>query len=223
MYYDVNYLIRSGDWTTDMVQVVFSAGPFIAFFLCLVSVVIYANTTYESWPMKIFVFWIMCHSYVQFFGELMLGSLLSKGFGWAIAYLFYMDTPKMLISLVGFVFLVTAGILSTRYFLYSGNIYFNNLDRSNRMPFVISHIFLPYIFGSAIIILIKQPRITELETTVALSMVFLVLPTTIRARFFGKMYFDEDPKKIRIMWPWILAALFLLPALRFVLGHGIRF
>ncbi len=221
-YYDVDFLIRSGDWTPDMIQVVFSAGPFIAFFICLISVVIFANTTYENWPVRLFVLWVMCHSYVQFFGELMLGALLSKGFGWVIAYLFYFDTSKMVISLFGFICLISAGLGLTRYVLYSGNIYFNKLDKNNRMPFIISQIFLPFIIGTAIIIWIKQPKITQLEVVVAISMILLMLPATIRARFFGNMYFDEEPKKIKVMWPWLLAALLLIPAFRFIFGMGIR-
>ena len=222
MYYDVNFLIRSGDWTQDMIQVVFSAGPFVAFFISLISVVIYANTTYENWAVRIFIFWVMVNSYVQFFGEIMLGSLLSKGIGWTIAYLFYFDTPKMVIALVGFIALVAAGLGLSKFALYSGNIYFNKLDKKNRMPFIMSQVFLPFLAGTALIIGIKQPRITGLELAVAFSMILLILPTTVRARFFGNMYFDEDPKKIKLMWPWILAAIILIPAFRFFFGIGIR-
>jgi hypothetical protein len=221
-YYDLNFLIRSGDWTQDMIQVVFSAGPFMAFFICLISVVIYANTTYENWPIRSFIFWVMCISFVQFFGEVMLGSLLSRGFGWVIAYLVYLDTPKMVISLLGFICLVSAGLALTRYALYSGNIYFNKLDKKNRMPFMMSQVFLPFIMGTAIIIGIKQPKITQFEITVAISMILMLLPATIRARFFGTMYFDEDLKKIKVMWPWLIAALILIPAFRIIFGMGIR-
>jgi hypothetical protein len=222
MYYDVNFLIRSGDWSPDMIQVVFSAGPFVAFFLCLISVVIYANTTYENWSIRLFVFWVMCNSYVQFFGELMLGSLLSKGFGWTIAYLFYLDTPKMVIALLGFIALVSAGLGLAKFALYSGNIYFNKIDKNNRMPLVISQIFLPFVIGTILMIILKQPRINTLELTVSISMILVILPATIRARFIGNMYFDEDPKRIRLMWPWLLALLILLPAFRYFFGIGVR-
>jgi hypothetical protein len=57
---------------------------------------------------------------------------------------------------------------------------------------------------------------------VAISMILLILPTTVRARVFGNMYFDEEPKKIKLMWPWLLAALLLLPAFRIIFGMGIR-
>jgi hypothetical protein len=168
------------------------------------------------------VLWVFCHSYIQFFGELMLGSLLSKGFGWTIAYLFYLDTPKMVISLFGFIFLVSAGLGMTRYFLYSGNIYFNYLDKSSKMPFIFSQILLPFIIGTAIVFGLKQPKITLLEISVSLSMLFFIIPGIIRAPFFGKMYFDQEPKKVKLMWPWILAALILIPAFRILLGIGIR-
>lgn len=222
MYYDVNFLIRSGDWTPDMIQVVFSAGPFVAFFLCLISLVIYANTTHQSWPVRMFVFWVMCHSFVQFFGELLLGSLLSKGFGWTIAYMFYLDTPKMVIALIGFIALVAAGLGLTRFSLYSGNIYFNKLNKKNRMPFILSQVFLPFIIGTIFIIALKQPRITSLEVLVAISMIFLIFPAVVRARFFGNMYFDEEPRQIKLMWPWLLAAILLIPAFRLIFGIGVR-
>ena len=128
----------------------------------------------------------------------------------------------MVISLVGFICLVSAGLGLTRFLLYSGNIYFNKLNKQNRMPFMMSQVFLPFIIGTAVIIGIKQPRITELETVVAISMIVLILPTTIRARFFGNMYFDEEPKKIKLMWPWLLAAVLIIPAFRIIFGIGLR-
>jgi hypothetical protein len=134
-----------------------------------------------------------------------------------------LDTPKLIVSLVGFIFLVSAGFVIARPMMYTGNLYFNKLDSTNRMPFVMSQIFLPFCAGTLFIIMLKQPLINRLEFSVAISMIFLLLPAIIRARFFGNIYFDEDPRKIRIFWLWLLFMVLFVTAYRIIFGIGIRF
>jgi hypothetical protein len=221
-YYGINFLIRTGDWTPDKVEVVFSAGAFMSFLIFIVSAVIYAKTIHETWNFRLFLLWLTILSFIQIFGETMMGSLLMEGFGWVIAYIFLLDTPKLIISLVGFICLVSAGLISSRSLLYSGNMYFNSVDKNNRMPFMMSQVFLPLIIGSGIIYFMKYPVISQLETGVLISAIFFVLPAIIRAKFSSTMYFDEEPKKIRLLWPWILAAMILLPMFRIIFGIGVR-
>ncbi len=221
-YYDIDFLIRSSQWGKDSVQVVYSTGPFAALILSVFAIIAYAGMSHRTWIIRIFLAWIFCHAFIQSVGEIMIGSLLNQGFGYVEMYLRLQDTEKMLISVLSFAVILAAGFGIRRIFLYTGNIYFNLLDRENRFPFIIHQFLVPYIAGTLFIILLKQPSMTGFEITVNASMILLLLPVIILGNFVHTLYFDEEPKRIKIFWYWILAAAITLPLFRIWFGTGIR-
>ena len=96
MYYDVEFLIRSRDWTADMVQVIFSTGPVITGFIAVLSLTIYGLTLHERWMVRLFFLWMFLHALSQSLGDMIFGVILNQGFGWVLAYLYYTDTENLL-------------------------------------------------------------------------------------------------------------------------------
>jgi hypothetical protein len=152
-----------------------------------------------------------------------MGNLLGKGFGYVIMYLFFLDTPKMVFTLIDFVIILFSGLVLTKLFLLSGNIYLNKLDRSNRMPFALSQIFLPFLLGTGIILLIKLPKISSLEICVDFSMLLLLLTVIFRARVSQELFFEEESKKIKPFRILIITTVIITILFRVILGNGIRF
>jgi hypothetical protein len=222
LYYDVDFLIRSRDWAKDAVQVVFSTGPFIGFILALVSLVIFSSFIEEIWIGRLFLLWIFCHAFTQFLGEIIFGAIFNQGFGWVLAYLYFNETEKMLLVVILLIGIFVCGLFLPRYFLVTGNIYFNDLDKGNRMHLIISQVLLPFLIGTGVIFLLKQPGITNLEMVVDSSMAFLLLPVILRARVANDLFFDEEPRKIRLHWKWILATILALVIFRILFWKGIR-
>jgi hypothetical protein len=54
-------------------------------------------------------------------------------------------------------------------------------------------------------------------------MLLLILPGLIRARFTNDLFFDEEPRKIRFKWLWILATIAAIVLFRIYFFRGIRF
>ena len=221
-YYDIDFLIRGSEWVPDAVKVVYTTGPFVSLILAILAIIIYVNIAEETWIFRLFILWIFCHSFIHFFGEFLMGNLMGKGFGYVIMYLFFQDTPKMVLTLLDFVIILFTGLGLTRLFLFSGNIYLNKLDKSNRMPFVLSQLFLPFLIGTGIILLIKLPKISSLEIGVDFSMVILLLPVIFRARVSQDLFFEEERKRIKLFWILLVAAVILSVLFRIIFGIGIR-
>ncbi len=222
MYYDVEFLIRSRDWTADAVQVVFSTGPVIVFMLMLITIITFFLISYEIWTIRLFILWIFLHALTQSFGEMICGALLNQGFGWVLAYLYINDTTKMLLVIGIIIAMVTSGLVFSRFMLLTGNIYFNFINKANRSPFLMSQILLPFLIGTGMITFIKQPLLNSFEPVVESSMMLILLPALLNARFSDDLFFDEEPRKIRIKWVWILISVLILILFRVYFWKGVR-
>jgi hypothetical protein len=166
--------------------------------------------------------WIFLHALTQSLGEIIFGALLNQGVGWVLAYLFINDTTKMLIVIGTVIAMATYGLFLSRYMLLTGNIYFNFIKKINRNPFFMSQILLPYLIGTGIIILVKQPLVNSYELIVESSMLIILLPALLHARFSDDLFFDEEPRKISIKWVWILISILLFVLFRVYFWKGVR-
>ena len=220
-YYNIIFHIRSKDWTIDAIKMVYSAGPFICLIFSLITLVLYLNVSQETWFIRLLFFWIFCHSIIHFFGEMLIGTLLMKGFGLSIVYIFLVEYKKLLIILISVFFLMLSGLTLTKMAILSGNTYFNMVTKKNRSYFLHSQIFIPYILGCVIIFFIKMPDITEFDLFVNLTMFFVILPILIRGRSMKDLYFDPETRKIRIRWIFLFATIFVLVIYRILFGFGV--
>jgi hypothetical protein len=222
MYYDVEYIIRSRDWTEEAVKVVFNTGPVVALILTVIFLTIFALVSHETWFTRLFIMWVFLQAFTQSFGEMIIGSLLNQGFGWVLAYLYFNDTMKMLFVVGILLGMLSCGLFLPRFLLLTGNIYLNNIGKINRVPFLMSQILLPFLIGTAMIILVKQPLKNGFELIVEGSMLVVILPAILRARLTNDLFFDEEPRKIRIKWVWILITILAFILFRIWFWKGVR-
>jgi hypothetical protein len=221
-YYDVDYLIRGIDWTPDSVSGVFSSGPIAMFVISLFMLILYKNVETETGILRLLLLWMIFHALTRFFGEILVGAILNKGFGFVILYLFLMDTGKVIITILGFVAMFTTGLFMARLSLYSSNIYFNDLRRNYRTQFINCQFFIPFVIGNILIFLVKLPQISYFDIGVNASMILFLIPVLVRSFGMEDFYFDEEPRKIRIMRLLPVTAVILLIAFRVIFGFGVR-
>ncbi|MCK9423260.1 MAG: hypothetical protein M0Q38_11745 [Bacteroidales bacterium] len=221
-YYDINYLITGDKWTADAVQAVFSTGPIIALFTGIVLFFLYVSVQAETGILRLLVLWMIAQSIVFFLGEMLMGALFNQGFGYVIMYLFVMDTGKMLISVFAMVAMVTLGFFFTRLFLFSGNIYFNCINAHNRRKFVLNQFIYPFIAGNLLIFIIKIPELSLYEMCTNATMIFILLPVSIRGMNTQEIYFDEDPRSLKFSGTLIAITFLSLVLYRVIFGIGVR-
>ena len=219
---DVDFLIRGIDWTTDMVSGVFSAGPISMLVLAIFLLILYVTVVTETGILRLLVLWMIFHALTRFFGELLVGAIMGKGFGFVILYMFVMDTGKVILSIFVFVAMFTLGLLLFQLFLFSANIYFNDLRKSYRLRFIINQFFIPFFLGNVVILLLKIPEFSYFDATLNATGILLLIPLLIRSVSFQDMYFDEDPRVIKIRVIMITSTIVLLVLFRIVFGIGVR-
>ena len=230
-YYKVYYMIDTGDWTADAVKILYSMAPLTGLLLGTIFITIYSTFKNEQGLLKLFFLWGFIHGMIMFFGGLLMGTLLNKDFGWVIAYLYYRDTGKMIFSLLSIFALVAIGRGVSKSFLISGNTYFNYVDRSNRKLLLFSQVLIPAIIGTAILILLKLPNDLyfgsldqALFEGLKLSTIILVLlPVIFTFSSFEAIYFDEEPRRIKLMWKFLIAAIVIVLLWRYGLASGLDF
>jgi len=221
-YYDVDYLIRGIDWTPDSVAGVFSSGPITMFAISLFLFILYKSVETETGILRLLVLWMIFHALTRFFGEILVGAVLNKGFGFVILYMFVMDTGKVVLTILGFVAMFTLGLYMSRLSMYSANIYFNDLLKNYRTKFIISQFILPFLIGNMVIFLIKIPHINYFDIAVNASMILFLIPVSVRSFSMEDFYFDEDQRTIKPKMVLLTATILSLFFFRLILGFGLR-
>ncbi len=230
-YYKIYYNIDSDQWTPDAVKILFSIKPLAGIVLGTVALIIFSSIRNDNQVFKVFFLWLFIHGMVMFFGSLLIGTLLSQGFGWVISYLYYKDTGKMVFSIISIFALVVTGTAVARSFLISGNAYFNYINRDNRKFLLLSQVLLPAILGTAITALMKVPNDLYFTTSEEVmyeifklsSIIIVIIPTILAFSSLSAVYFDEEPRNVRFHWPYILVFLGIYFAYRFILMNGMEF
>jgi len=153
----------------------------------------------------------------------MIGALFSKGFGYVIMYLYFMDTGKMIITLFALSAMFTLGLMMARQLLFTANTYFNVLPGDQARRFTLVQYLIPFVAGNIIIGLVKLPGISLYEIFLNFSIILLLIPVYIRAGMMQDLFFDEEVKETKIYWRSLGIAVVLLILFRIIFGVGIRF
>jgi hypothetical protein len=230
-YYKVYYNIDSDQWTPDAVKILYSIKPLAGLVIGAVAMIIYSSIRNDLQVFKLYFLWLFIHGMVMFFGSLLMGTLLNQGFGWVIAYLYYKDTGKMVFSIISIFALVITGTSIARSFLISGNSYFNYIDRDNKRFLLLSQVLSPALLGTAIISLMKIPNDYYYTTTEEVlfeilkisSIIIVIIPIILAFSSFSPVYFDEENRKVRFHWFYILVFAIIYLGYRFLLMDGMEF
>lgn len=207
--FKIDYLIQRDDWKRNAIIEVFSIGPFVALGVSLIALILYSLVAYQRWILNFFLLWIMCHGLTFFFGGMTVGTLFSKGFGFAFNWQFNASPYLFLIILAGVFFMIIIGLLFTRLFLISGNIYFCEIDDSNRKTFIKAQFIFPYIIGTLIATALQYPTLNIYDLFVNLSMGMIIFPFSARGWNYINLRLSEDNGTTKIHW-WILVIVFVL-------------
>jgi hypothetical protein len=221
-YNDVAFLIKGVGWSADSVKVVYSAGPLAALLAGIILVIVYNIVAEENGILRLLVLWMFAHAVVFFFGEVMMGSLFGRGFGYVLMYLYAKDTVMMVITVLCLIGMATLGFRFARLFVVSANIYFNEMPTYYIRKFLAFQFIVPFVAGNIIICLVKLPGISLYEITLNLTMLFLLIPVMIEGSRLEDFYFDEDPRRIRIYFLLALITVMAMLAFRIVLGSGLK-
>lgn len=230
-YYKIYYNINSYQWTADAVKIIYSMKPGTGLIAGIIFLILYSINRDTVGNSKLFFLWGFLHGMVMFFGSLLMGTMLNKDFGWVVAYMYYRDTGKMIFALISLFSMITIGSFVAKSFLFSGNTYFNFINRKENKFLLASQVIWPAIIGTFLLIVFSTPnetyfmpddefvyKILRLST-----LAVMLVPMMIYFMTMNEIYFDEAPRKIRLDWKYLIITIAIVLAYRFGLTGGIHF
>jgi len=217
-YNEIVYHIKPHEWTHDAVKLIYSAGPVLVFLLGLISLIAFFGLTEEQSRLKILFIWVTILAFNQTFAGLMIGNLFKQGVGHVFNWMYFSDTAKMIVALLGFFGLLTTAFLMVRPVSISGNSYFNKLGEKNFPFFITSQIILPFIIGYLLIVAYFSQRLLFQEKFAWISLSVLLLFIFIRIASMQTIYFDEDDRRPGLSKFLIIGAIIMFVGLRIILN-----
>ncbi len=221
-YYSLIWGIDSRAWTSDAVKMLYSIAPGLGLFLGIMALLIYIQMYDSLAYFKIFFLWCFAYAIIWSFGAMLAGTILDKGFGYVVMYFYIKDTGKLVMTLIALTMLLLVSTLTVKWFLFSANSYFNQLNEYNRSFFTFAGVILPLIAGTFIMILVKLPKIAYYELFVLLTGLLFALPILLRYKSMPTFFFDEFPITIKLDKVALVSAIIFLIAFRVVFEFGIR-
>lgn len=221
-YFDMNFLLNGHGWSRDAVTVVFSTGPVVSLILGLGFIILYGEVVELAGMAGVFVVWLIILCLVNFTGELITGAILNRGFGYAMMYLYIMDTGRVLLTLFFTLALIVTGRELARFLLCSGNVYFNNLKGKVKLKFALCQFVLPFMIAALILQICELPHFSFYQCAVRCTPFLILVPLLSFCPSVPDLYFDEDHREPVLSKSLLVITLLALLVYRVVFGFGIR-
>ncbi len=220
-YSVVYYQIQDYQWTHDAVKLIFSSGPIMVFILGILSLVGFFGLLEEVSRLKLLFLWISLISFNQTFGNLMIGNLFKTGVGHVFNWMYFSDTAKMVVALIGFFGLITTAFIMRQPVGISANTYFNKLGSKNFPFFITAQLILPFICGYGLIFAYFSQNLFFQEKYAWISLGIMLLFIFISLSKSEYMYFDEEERTISLSNFLIVFAIVMYVGLRYFLRDQI--
>lgn len=216
--------IEPYQWTHDAVFLIFSSGYILTFIFGLLSILAFYQIIADAIPFKVFFLWFALHASNFVFGGLMLGNLLTEGIGHVFNWMYLPDTPRMIISLVGFFGLLITALFASRLVSISSNVYFEKYNERNAPFFITAQVLIPYVVGSILIFAYFIPKSLFHEQFGWIVLGVMILIFFLRSRYTDDLLFEEDDnRRIRLMKGFILFTVLFYVLSRMFFNNGITF
>jgi hypothetical protein len=122
--------------------------------------------------------WIALHGFNLFFGAFASGVAFSEGFGYVPEWLSFNVFWQILTSLISLFILGIIGFYMASRFLETSNSAYRVRDE-NKLKFLFYQVFLPWLFGAAIVLLVKIPNNMPYDAGNLITLGFAVVPVLI--------------------------------------------
>lgn len=219
-YFQIFFHIEPYEWTHDAVKLMYSTGPILIFILAFISLVAYHAFKEEEAKIKIFFLWFALISFNYSFGGLMIGNLFKKGVGHVFNWMYFTDTQKMIVALIGFFGLLSTGLLMAKPIAHTANSYFKNLTSENFPFFFTAQIILPFVLGGSIIVGYFIPNVLFQERYGWISLAVILALAFGRINQYENIYFEDEEKDVRLSYFLVILALVSVFGLRLLLNRN---
>lgn len=207
-------------WNQSNVILTFSSGPIVCAFLGMVCLrMFFKYRKGKNW-LRLFFLWGYHHGFNLFFGAFVAGVISRSGFRHATNWAAIPTEIEYFMAMGAIICMFLVGFLSVKFFLQMA-ISQSILVNHKRNRFITAVVALPWLLGSATIILLKLPKVTQNEVLVFAMMFTSVVPVYIAQRFFYEVSIIRFEKRVTINWILVAALGLFMFSFRYVLEDGI--
>ncbi len=218
-YYKLDFNTHSNNWTVLNIIAVTFSGPLISLItgLYFYNYLFFKARNYHS--LRLFAYWVGLLGMAFFFAAFISGIITNKGFGFVPLWLFWNDFTKFFFALIALVSLVLIGYFSASRLQATSNNSFR-IQKENRALFFLHQSLLPYILGSATILIIKIPNNFAYETLVLVFGILLSGSVLFNLKAPNYPFFKSNQRAL-LNFPLMLFALIILYSWRVYLADGL--
>jgi hypothetical protein len=223
-FYDLKFNDHSNVWNRFNILMVTGIPPFFCLFLGLFLYRVVFKMKRIVGLQKLVILWSSFHLFNHFFGAFPAGVVTDEGFGYVAAWLYMNTAFKFMFSIISLFVLAVIGYYSAQHILETSDS-LHRIKQENRLAFILMQIALPWLIGTAIMLLIRAPKNFDYpyETLMLFSTVFLVIPPFFNDKVKPKLNLLRVKKKRYINMGYFAMMLALLLFLRIMLGIGLHF
>ena len=229
-YFEVFYHIpqNSPQWSIGKISLIVLAGPLISLFIGSFLIYLIAKKILLEDYYKIFLFWLGFHFLLVFFGGIISGSFTGRGLGYIMDMMFWPQIKiYIFLCFLAIVILTIIGFLSSERFLKLAPSLFW-MRRMYRRQYLFLSLFLPWLIGSFVIIVVKIPDQTLQHEDIFLhdgillcSMIFLIAPMFLfKEPVLGKPSRSSREKIRKVYRKYIIVTMIFVILFRIVLSKG---
>ncbi|MEA3504464.1 MAG: hypothetical protein U9R32_04630 [Bacteroidota bacterium] len=193
------FFASGNDWTFGSVKGIFITKPLALLLLMALSLLIYTKSIVYKGYLKLLFIWIFFHSALCFSSDIIWGGLMRQGIGHVLSWFYINDTGKLFFCLFGMSILAISTKLFTRFFVLSGNIYFEKFNKKTKKTLLLYSFLFPLIGGEVMIFALGYPSIGIMEILtlmVIIPMAYMVIINFGRKK--ERFIAFETPNKIKI-------------------------
>ncbi len=213
-------------WTGDLKLLIYFFGTGISLLLGIVFERIYKSRRRRPYPQKIFFLWVYLIAFSYFFGNTLAGAFFYYGPGVVFEMFGIPFLLRILIGIAALILLIYTGIYATRGVLISLNSYYSFIDHQQFRSLIAAQLLYPYLFGMAIIFVLKIPHHADLkflDTFVLACMIIPLLAAYFHAPRQHSIRFGGKNKNVRLLAAPLVLVFIVIAAYRLGLQNGLTF
>lgn len=164
-YYQVDFNDHSTNWTVLNIIAITLSGPLVSLSIGLYfyNSLFFKAKQYAT--LRLFYYWVGLHGMAFFFAAFISGVITNKGFGYVPLWLFWNDFTRFFFALLALVGLGLIGYFSAARLQATSNNSFR-IVKENRALFFMHQSLIPFLLGSALILVVKMPNNQAYDTLI---------------------------------------------------------
>jgi hypothetical protein len=178
---------------------------------------------------KLFFLWLAFHSFNMFFGAYVAGFITDQGFGYVVNWLYLRFAIRFALVMLSLLVMMIIGYFTTKTLLETSNSV-QRINKHNKPYFILTQALIPWILGSAILVLIKIPdkdpqheNIIVYDLIILGTLLFAIVPTFFNRKARPDTLRFKSKKRMKFIWLYMLVAILLIVAYRIGLDDGLHF